>query len=183
MAYLVFLEPSTPVVSMSISVVLRDAKKFWVNTDFGGSLTVVDIGTGLVWAVCKVLLEICLLHFFTSWKLLPWANDSIQIFLTLPLCASCAVTFRTAFNSFSVTMLLAVKSAKRWPSILSFAKVYSVSHCAIHNRGTIRAYSHFSRSASGKVLNVIEYFVYLLNDRRCFWVFIHDGMTFWVQRC
>jgi hypothetical protein len=47
---------SASVVSMSISVVLRDAKKFQVNITFGGSLTAVDVGAGVVdfLAVCEV---------------------------------------------------------------------------------------------------------------------------------
>jgi hypothetical protein len=79
---------SAPVVSMSMSVVLRGMKKLQVNTDFGGSLTAVDVGTGLVYflAVCEVLLEIHSLRLFTA-----------------PLCPSCALTFRKAFSSFSVT--------------------------------------------------------------------------------
>jgi hypothetical protein len=54
-----------------MSVVLRGAKKLRVNTDFGGSIATADVGTGLVdfLAVCEELLEICLLHLFTSWKL------------------------------------------------------------------------------------------------------------------
>jgi hypothetical protein len=57
---------SASVVSMSMSGVLRGAKKLQINTDFGGSLTAADIGTGLVYflAVCKVLLEVCLLRLF-----------------------------------------------------------------------------------------------------------------------
>jgi hypothetical protein len=45
-----------PVVSMSMSVVLRGAKKLRDNTAFGGSLTVADVGTGLVdfLALCEV---------------------------------------------------------------------------------------------------------------------------------
>jgi hypothetical protein len=58
---------SAPAVSVSMSVVLRGAKKLRINTAFGGSLTATDVGTGLVdfLAVCKVLLEIYLLHLFT----------------------------------------------------------------------------------------------------------------------
>jgi hypothetical protein len=56
-------------VSMSILIVLRGVKKLWVNTAFGGILTVLDVGTCLVdfLAVCEVL-EIYLLRLFTSWK-------------------------------------------------------------------------------------------------------------------
>jgi hypothetical protein len=65
-ACLVFWEPpalivfSASLVSVSMSVVLRGAKKLQVNTDFGGSLTVVDVGTGLVafLALCEELLEL-----------------------------------------------------------------------------------------------------------------------------
>jgi hypothetical protein len=39
---------SAPVVSVSMSVALRGAKKLRVNSDFGGSLTAADVGTGLV---------------------------------------------------------------------------------------------------------------------------------------
>jgi hypothetical protein len=49
---------------------------------------------------------------------------------------------------------------------------------AIHNTGPLRAFPHISRCASGKVLNDTEYIIYLLHYRNCFWLFIHDGMTF-----
>jgi hypothetical protein len=39
---------SAPVVSVSMSVVLRGAKKLRVDTAFGGSLTAADVGTDLV---------------------------------------------------------------------------------------------------------------------------------------
>jgi hypothetical protein len=66
---------SVPVLSVSMSVVLRSAKKVQVNTAFGGSLTAADVGTDLVdfLAVCEVLLEIYLLHLITSWKSSSWA--------------------------------------------------------------------------------------------------------------
>jgi hypothetical protein len=49
---------SAPVVSVSMSIVLRGAKKLRVNTAFGGSLTAADVGTDLVdfLAVCVVSL-------------------------------------------------------------------------------------------------------------------------------
>jgi hypothetical protein len=48
---------SAPVVSVSMSVVLRGVKKLRVNTAFGGSLTAADVGTSLFdfLAVCEVL--------------------------------------------------------------------------------------------------------------------------------
>jgi hypothetical protein len=59
---------SEPVVSVSLSVVLRGAKKLRFNTDFGGSLTAADVWNGLVdfLAVCEVSSDICLLRLFTS---------------------------------------------------------------------------------------------------------------------
>jgi hypothetical protein len=36
-----------PVVSVSMSVDLRDVKKLRVNTAFGGRLTAADVGTGI----------------------------------------------------------------------------------------------------------------------------------------
>jgi hypothetical protein len=61
---------SAPVVSVSMSLVLRGSKKLRVDTALGGSLTAVDIVTDLVdfLAVCEVSLEICLLRLFTFWK-------------------------------------------------------------------------------------------------------------------
>jgi hypothetical protein len=61
---------SAPVVSVSMTVVLRGAKKFRVNTTFGGSLPAADVITDLVefLAVCELLLELCLLHLYTSRK-------------------------------------------------------------------------------------------------------------------
>jgi hypothetical protein len=51
---------SASLVSVSMSIVLRGAKKLRVNTAFGGSLKSADDGTCLVdfLAVCEVLLEI-----------------------------------------------------------------------------------------------------------------------------
>jgi hypothetical protein len=53
---------------VSMSVVLRGAKKLRVSTAFAGNMTAVDVKTGLVYfmAVCEALLEICLLRLFTS---------------------------------------------------------------------------------------------------------------------
>jgi hypothetical protein len=58
---------SAPVVSVSMSVVLRGAQKLRVNAAFGGSLTAADVGTGLVdfLAVCEVSLELCFLRLLT----------------------------------------------------------------------------------------------------------------------
>jgi hypothetical protein len=50
---------SAPVVSVSMLLVLRDAKKLLVITAFVGSLTAADFGTDIVdfLAVCEVSLE------------------------------------------------------------------------------------------------------------------------------
>jgi hypothetical protein len=55
-----------PVVSVSMSVVLRGAKKLRVDTAFRGSLTAPDVGTLLVDILldCEVSLEICILRCF-----------------------------------------------------------------------------------------------------------------------
>jgi hypothetical protein len=76
-----------PVVSASMSVVLRGAKKLRVHTAFGGSLTAADVGTVLVdfLADCEVPLELCLLHFFTFWKSLSWTICSDEILFTASL--------------------------------------------------------------------------------------------------
>jgi hypothetical protein len=86
------------VVSVTMSVVLRGAKKLRVNTDFGGSLTAADAGTSLLefLAVCELLSEICPLRLFTSWKSSSWAVDSIEVLFTTPFCPACPLTFRTA---------------------------------------------------------------------------------------
>jgi hypothetical protein len=71
--YLLFWEPHipvvcslVPVVSVSMSVVVRGVKKLRVNTAFGGTLTPADVGTDLTdfLVVCEVLLEICLLRLY-----------------------------------------------------------------------------------------------------------------------
>jgi hypothetical protein len=69
---------SAPAVSVSMTVVLRGAKKLRFDTAFGGSLTAADVGTHSVefLADCDVSLELCLLHFFTSrepssWEVIP----------------------------------------------------------------------------------------------------------------
>jgi hypothetical protein len=66
--------------------------------------------------------------------------------------------------------------------IQTFMKVSSVILLSIHNRGPFRAFPHCSQYASGKNLNVTEYFMYLLYYRSCFWVFVRDGMTLRFQR-
>jgi hypothetical protein len=93
---------------VSMPVVPRSAKKLRINTVSGGSLTVADVGTGLVYflAVCEVSLVICLLRLFTSRKSSSWAIDSSEDLFTSPLCPACALTFRAAFSSFSVTFYM-----------------------------------------------------------------------------
>jgi hypothetical protein len=85
---------SASVASMSVDPF--GAKKLRA---FGGSLTAADVGTCLVdfFAVCDVLL--CLLCLFTFWKSSSWAADS-----SASLHPSCALTLRTAFSSFYVTV-------------------------------------------------------------------------------
>jgi hypothetical protein len=56
-------------------------------------------------AVSEVSLEICLLHLFTSWKS-SWVINSTEVLFTAPLHPACALTGRTAFSSFSVTMYM-----------------------------------------------------------------------------
>jgi hypothetical protein len=69
---------SAPVVSVSMSVVLRGAKKLRVNIAFGGSLIAMDVGTGLFdfLPLSELSLEICLLRLFTSRKSSSWAVHS-----------------------------------------------------------------------------------------------------------
>jgi hypothetical protein len=88
---------SVPVISVSMSVALSGVKNLRVNTAFGGRLD--SCGCWDFLAVCKVLLEICLLCLFTSWKMSSWAVDSTYVLFTASFCPACALTF----NSFSVT--------------------------------------------------------------------------------
>jgi hypothetical protein len=110
---------SAPVVSLSVSVVLRGAKKLRVNTALGGRFRATDVGIGLVefLAACEVSLEVYLLRLFTSWKSSSWSVDSTEVLFTAPLRPACALTFRTAFSLFSVNHVYAVKIAKNRPSI------------------------------------------------------------------
>jgi hypothetical protein len=48
---------SAPVASVSMSLILRVAKKLRVITAFGGSLTAADVGTGLIEFLA--LYEVC----------------------------------------------------------------------------------------------------------------------------
>jgi hypothetical protein len=59
-AYLTFWQPPAPVASVSMSLVLRGAKKLQVGTVFGVCLTAVDTGTDLFvfLTVSEVSLEI-----------------------------------------------------------------------------------------------------------------------------
>jgi hypothetical protein len=102
---------SGPAVSMTTSLVLRDANNFRVNTAFGGSLTVVDVVTDLVdfFAVCEVSLRdspSASLYFPEVVILGCWLQ------FTIPLCSACALTFRMAFSSFSVTMYMPQSALK-----------------------------------------------------------------------
>jgi hypothetical protein len=82
-------------VSLSMSVVLRGAKKLQVNIAFGGSLTAVDVGTALIefLAACEVLLDICLLRLYISWKSSSssWAADYTEVLFTASLCPAYAL--------------------------------------------------------------------------------------------
>jgi hypothetical protein len=104
---------SAPVVCMSMSVVLRGAKKLWANTTFWCSLTAVDAGTVLIYflAICTVLLEICLLRLFTSWKL-AWAIVSYEI-LSTTLSYLCT-HFQDVLQSIQPYRIHAIKNAKKW---------------------------------------------------------------------
>jgi hypothetical protein len=99
-AYLIFWEPPAPVVSVSMSVVLRRAKKLRVNTAFGGCLTAVGIGTDLVdfLAVSEVPLEVCLLPLCTFWKSSSWAVDSNECLFTAALCLVCGCTWNHRYR-------------------------------------------------------------------------------------
>jgi hypothetical protein len=72
---------SAPVVSVSMPVVLRGAKKFRVDTAFGGILKVADNGTVLVqfFDVCDVFLETCLLRLYTYSRSSSWTAHSTEV--------------------------------------------------------------------------------------------------------
>jgi hypothetical protein len=97
---------SAPIAFVSKSV-LRSAKKLLVDTAFGGSLTAADVVTGLFdfLAIYSLLLDICLLRVFISWKSSSWAVHSNDVLLSTALCPA-SLNFRTAFSSFSVTMYM-----------------------------------------------------------------------------
>jgi hypothetical protein len=114
-----------------------------------------------------------LLGLSISYKLSSWAVDPTEIFFTTSLFRAYPLTFRTAFSPFSVAASMLLRALK-----IGSAKVCSVLLDAIHNRGRLTALPHFSRCASRKVLNVTEYFMYFLHYRNCFWVFVHDSVTF-----
>jgi hypothetical protein len=98
---------STLVVFLSMSVVLRGAKKLRVNFTFGGILTAANVGTDLVdSSLSAKYYERCLLCLFTSWKSLSWAVDSTEVLFTAPLCPACALTFRMTYSSFIVTVYM-----------------------------------------------------------------------------
>jgi hypothetical protein len=105
---------SAPAVSVSVSVVLRGAKKLRVNTAFRGSLTAADVGTGLVdfLVVCKVSSEMCILRVFSSWKWLSWAADSTEVLFTARLCPAYALTLRMAFSWSNVTAYMPQRALK-----------------------------------------------------------------------
>jgi hypothetical protein len=176
------LFPAT-VVSVSMPVVLRGAKNLRVDTALGGRLTAADIGTGLVYflAVWGVIRDMPL-AFFTSWKLSSWdvgSTKDVHCTILSYLCTH----IKDGIQFIQRYRVHAVKRAKQRLPIQTFRKVYSFLLCAIHNRGSLRSFPHFSRCASGKVLNVTEYSIYLLHYRSCFWVFIRDDMTFRFQQC
>jgi hypothetical protein len=120
----------TRVVSVSISLFLRCAKKLQVNTAFVGSLTATDIGTGLVdfLPICEVSLEICLLRLFTSRKS-SWAVDSTEGLLTAPLCTACADGLQF-INAHSVCSVL-LRTARSIGPLRAFTHVSYVHSAGI----------------------------------------------------
>jgi hypothetical protein len=103
---------SGPVVSVSMSLVLRAAKKLRVGIALVGSLSTVDFGADIVdfLAVCEVSLGTWLLRLFTSWKASSLAVDSNDILVTAPLRPSCAFTLGwSSVNS----MLVRIRSTER----------------------------------------------------------------------
>jgi hypothetical protein len=127
-------------------------------------LTAADVGTGLVdfLAVCEVLLQICLLHLFTSWKLSTWAIDSTEVLFTTPLCPACALTFRYGLQFIQCYCVYAVKSAKSGFDL----DLYKRLLCSpLH-------YSQHRSTQSFPPLHPVstEYSIYLLHYRSCFCV-------------
>jgi hypothetical protein len=98
---------SVPVVFVSISVLLRGAKKMQVTTAFGGSLTVANVETGLVdfLAVYEVSLRDLPLAFLYLREVVSLGH-STKVLFTTPFCPACALTLRAAFSSFSVTVYM-----------------------------------------------------------------------------
>jgi hypothetical protein len=76
---------SVSVDSVSMSLVLRCAKKLRVNTVLVGSLLAADFGADVIdfLSVREVSLEICLLRLFRSWKTSSWAADSMRFWSLL----------------------------------------------------------------------------------------------------
>jgi hypothetical protein len=105
---------SASVASVSMSLVLRGAKKLRVIIVLVCSLPAADFGAYIVdfLAVCEVSLEICLLRFYTSWKSSSLTADSNEDLVTATHCPACAFTFRTAFSSFSVSVYMPQKALK-----------------------------------------------------------------------
>jgi hypothetical protein len=94
-----------PADSVSVSVVLRGAKKLRVNTTFRGSLTTAVVGTGLVdfLAVCE--------RYVSTVSLGPGSRHPgpfipLRFFFHCAIFSACALIFKTAFSSFSVTMYI-----------------------------------------------------------------------------
>jgi hypothetical protein len=94
-----------PVVSVSMPVLPRGAKKLRVDTASGGSLKATDMGTVLVefLADCQVLTKLHLLRFFTPRKSSSWAIDSDEVLFNESLCFAYALT---AFSSITVTVYM-----------------------------------------------------------------------------
>jgi hypothetical protein len=60
---------------------------------------------------------------------------------------------------------------------ITFRKVCSILLRAIHKRGPLSVFPHFSRCVSCKDLSVTEHFMYLLYNRSCFVVAWHSDFS------
>jgi hypothetical protein len=120
-------------------------------------LTAADVGPDLVYFldVCKVSLEICLLHLFTLWKSSTWSVDPTNVLFTPQLCPIFVLAFRMAFSSFIVIVYIlwrVLRSGLPFRSLQQFAPF----SCALFRTHPLRPFSHFSQHTSGKVLSVTD---------------------------
>jgi hypothetical protein len=93
-----------------------------------------------------------------------WAVDPTEVLFTAPLYPACALTIRTTFSLFSLTVYLPQRGQKIGFPFRALQKFALFSSALI----TIEVHSELSPTLAGVHHNVMEYIMYLLYYRSYF---------------